>query len=1325
MKRAGLEQMDKRPRSRLSRCIQRLVVSTLIALFGLFCWWHTAVGATIVESGKPLATIVVGEQASPPSHFAAEEFQATIRRMSGAVCPVVTDLEYGIKQGDMPVIAIGSPRENKVAARLLEVDDVDFGRLQLGPDGFLLRSVGRDLVVAGNSGRATLFGVYALLERLGCRWCFPGKFGDVIPQRSTVTLPPLDVVERPAFSYRTFMHTEVVNEKTADWIDWMAKNRMNRFLVTLYAAKGYKGQPYAQFKNTPGLLAAIQKRGLHIEAGHHASYHWIPPREFYKSHPEFFALVNGNRGPVRVEGRRAQLCFSNPQVAQITVDRIVQFAHDNPEADVLSLYTNDGYGYCECGACRALGSKTNAYITYVNRVAERVYKVLPDKKLCFLAYSHVSNPPTGVKVFGKNTMCAVATWAPADTERLKGWLNSGVGEVVLYEYYMGSYSDRSLPGAWPRLIAEELKEIHDLGLAGVASQCELDNWGAYGLNYWVAAKMLWDPTLPLDDVLSDYFGQYYAEAAQPMRGYFDYLESLGRMKRDLDLPPKKLQKLDSLLRAGESAARSEPVRARVARDRVALDYLQKAWAIEEAHRKAQSLAAEGDEQAVVAQLQLSAAACEQCLDYMERHRDTRVFLVGDPDNPQQRVGYFYNTRYYLNWRDKFSEYLRQPEKWIAKYKKHHAEDKDKETTAKTRINTAQKRIKTAFQSFLKKEILKYPPRQIGPDFPRSREQWLAFAADVRQRLRTDVFHFPKEDCPLIARTVGSIDRGDFVIEKVLYRVEPDNWVTANLYLPKNMSAPAPAFICASGHGGSKSASYNQFFGQNYAKAGCVVLIPDPIGEEERDEKYRLGVRGHRLNNRVDRCIALGISTIGKMTYDLVRGIDYLTSRAEVDPGRIGIAGHSLGGTLTEYVTAVDPRVALSLQTAWTPNLQEIVGELSCCWRSPGMLRVANNPELIALGAPHCATLVLAGENDSCPMPVSVFERTTVAKAKQVYDLFGRGDCLAVHVTPQAGHEPFHINRAALAWTEEHFDLPRLTAGDIDRLEAPVEKALLLELKVPFRNRSLVPERVFAAQAVGPEVRILPASMLRCLSPGEQARPQFAMDGWMAARERKLTARFAVPATKHALDARRTELRTKVRELLNLPTMPEVVTAKKIRTFRYGTVSVDELEYGLLGLSSYLIMPDVDESPPVAIVLDRSGTKEGVLESARGKALLAGGTAVLALDALPFLETTFLMGTSPTAYNVAHVMESIDLLVDSYNVDPKQISCIGEVDDVALLAGFLDDRIATVVVASQAGQRKVPRQGYRRTGVVPGLLALTTRTELAAMIAPRTVRITER
>lgn len=119
-------------------------------------------------------------------------------------------------------------------------------------------------------------------------------------------------------------------------------------------------------------------------------------------------------------------------------------------------------------------------------------------------------------------------------------------------------------------------------------------WGAYGINYWVAARMLWDPSQKLEDVLDDYYVHYYAEASEPMKDYFDYLQTIGRMQRDVNLPRESIEKLDSLLAAGEKAAQSEAVRQRVRRDCLSLDYLKLAWEIEDARRESQSYAEDGN-----------------------------------------------------------------------------------------------------------------------------------------------------------------------------------------------------------------------------------------------------------------------------------------------------------------------------------------------------------------------------------------------------------------------------------------------------------------------------------------------------------------------------------------------------------------------------------------------------------------------------------------------------------------------------------------------------------------------------------------------------------
>jgi len=637
-------------------------------------------------------------------------------------------------------------------------------------------------------------------------------------------------------------------------------------------------------------------------------------------------------------------------------------------------------------------------------------------------------------------------------------------------------------------------------------------------------------------------------------------------------------------------------------------------------------------------------------------------------------------------------------------------------------------VRATFDRHLRELAASHPERQITPEFPASEEEWLAHGQQVRAKLR-DVFYFPKTSGPPESRVTGRIERGDFAIEKILYQSEPGNWVTALLYLPNGLDGKLPAIICPSGHGGSKSTPYNQYFAQMYAKAGCVVLVPDTIGEEERDERNRLGIRGHRIEHRVDRSLALGISVIGKMVHDIVRGIDYLVTRPEVDPDRIGCAGHSLGGTLTQYATAVDPRIKLSMPTAWTCNFQHIVGELSCCWRPFGILHAANDPELLALGAPHCAILMLGGEKDRTPMLPTNFRRVTEAQVRRVFELFGRGDAFSIHVTPAAGHHPFQLNRTALAWVERHFDLPRLTPGEIGNLPEgpPLDEVLMAELPAPFADKSWQTGRLTDAKAVWCDVRLLPAETLRCLQPGQEALPEYGMAGWMSARELELRVAFALPSTRPEWEKKRLLVVAGLKQTLGLPTASAPARARLVKRRAHGAVQVSEYEFGSLGLTSWLLRPAAAAETarlPLLIHLPARGIKQDTLDSEPAKEWLARGHAVLALDSVPFEETTHLLGTSATAFNTRHVIEALDAASQMPGVDASQISCLGEADDAALLAALLDPRIRQltlpVILPSSPD-----RQSYRRNGIVPGLEALAPRDRLPALLAPRPLQVEDK
>lgn len=105
-----------------------------------------------------------------------------------------------------------------------------------GPVGFLLRTAGRNLIIAGGRQRGAMYGVYLFLEKLGCRWFTPQV--SRIPKLSTVRIPPLDETHKPSFEYREPFFTEAFDK------DWAARNRTNGHHSKLDESTGGKIQYY-------------------------------------------------------------------------------------------------------------------------------------------------------------------------------------------------------------------------------------------------------------------------------------------------------------------------------------------------------------------------------------------------------------------------------------------------------------------------------------------------------------------------------------------------------------------------------------------------------------------------------------------------------------------------------------------------------------------------------------------------------------------------------------------------------------------------------------------------------------------------------------------------------------------------------------------------------------------------------------------------------------------------------------------------------------------------------------------------------------------------
>lgn len=197
---------------------------------------------------------------------------------------------------------------------------------------------------------------------------------------------------------------------------------------------------------------------------------------------------------------------------------------------------------------------------------------------------------------------------------------------------------------------------------------------------------------------------------------------------------------------------------------------------------------------------------------------------------------------------------------------------------------------------------------------RNSEDLKQYQVKMRDLMQRQLGGFPERHA-LNAQVLGRIPCNGYDIEKVIFESQPNHHVTANLYLPRRPGR-LPGVIVASGHSRTaKTADYNQRFGMMLAQHGIAALCYDPIGQGERSQWLNAdGLPAHEATTREHLLMATGSVLVGRNTatyriWDAMRALDYLGSRPEIDPRRLGMTGCSGGGTLTSYVMALDDRVA--------------------------------------------------------------------------------------------------------------------------------------------------------------------------------------------------------------------------------------------------------------------------------------------------------------------------------------------------------------------------------------------------------------------------------
>lgn len=301
----------------------------------------------------------------------------------------------------------------------------------------------------------------------------------------------------------------------------------------------------------------------------------------------------------------------------------------------------------------------------------------------------------------------------------------------------------------------------------------------------------------------------------------------------------------------------------------------------------------------------------------------------------------------------------------------------------------------------------------------SLSDWKERQQSIRKTLNDIVGPFPKKT-PLRVKVVKTVHKAGYKMEQVIYESQPGFYVTSSLFIPNGLKAKAPAIIYCSGHSpdGYRGKVYQHVI-LNLVKKGFIVLAFDPVGQGERLQYFdptaaKSIVDGptHEHSYPGAQAFIAGSSQARYMIWDGIRSVDYLLSRMEVDPDRIGITGRSGGGTQSSYIAAFDERIeAVAPENYITSfaRLFESVGPQDAEQNFfNGIKRGIDHADLLEIRAPKPA-LMITTTRDAFSIQGA---RETAKEVARIYQVYGKEDNFSM-VEDDAPHASTLKNREAM------------------------------------------------------------------------------------------------------------------------------------------------------------------------------------------------------------------------------------------------------------------------------------------------------------------------
>lgn len=515
---------------------------------------------------KPLVSIFIKEaelnDKNSPVRYAAKELRYYLGRMTAV------SFQIEAYRAEGAGICVG--------------DCAGIDTTELGEDGFVIRSVEDRLCIAGGK-RGVIYGVYELLERLGCR--FFAKNCEYIP-----TIPDLvladdyNITDKPVMEFRSHTFTDAIQSSR-----FAVKCRLN--------GAGH---------NIPEKL------------GGHLSYVWfvhtfdkmVPVAVYGETHPEYFAEVDGKR--IVRSGGRTQLCLTNPEVLELCIESVRKALREHPEAKLISISQNDWrYEYCHCPDCvksdAEHGSPAGTLIKFVNTIAERLEPEFPDVIFDTLAY-HYNRPAPTSEIRARHNVCvricsieacfshpftAGHDARPLERNDGKSFIDDlrdwGKHADRLYMWdYTTCFAHYATPHPNWRVLQPNLQTMAENNVRGVYEQGNSRTNGGIDCNelrLYLLGKLLWNPWCDIEKHRREFMEHFYGAAAPYLDEYLnlvcdtaeahDHVGFNDNPDKHSFLTEEMLDRYDAIFEKALQAVVGDPLRLwRVEKNRLCLRYVR-------------------------------------------------------------------------------------------------------------------------------------------------------------------------------------------------------------------------------------------------------------------------------------------------------------------------------------------------------------------------------------------------------------------------------------------------------------------------------------------------------------------------------------------------------------------------------------------------------------------------------------------------------------------------------------------------------------------------------------------------------------------------------